>query len=179
MSVEIIVIAAVLLLPVLLVCLIAALNRKKQYRYEQALTPWLALLYAVLCCVFFRQLYDFAVSLSSQPVVAQAIAWLNTKSSWLMGTDLFVIYVLNILLFGGFFALKAVTGALGGVIGGLGRCIRRLFSRQPVWAHQLPDYASLGFFGRLRWGYINLFYHIDQGSGTVRSRVLPVGKVFR
>lgn len=179
MSVEIIVIAAVLLLPVLLVCLIAALNRKKQYRYEQALTPWLALLYAVLCCVFFRQLYDFAVSLSSQPAVAQAIAWLNTKSSWLMGTDLFVIYVLNMLLFGGFFALKAVTGALGGVIGGLGRCIRRLFSRQPVQAHQLPDYASLGFFGRLHWGYINLFYHIDQGSGTVRSRVLPVGKVFR
>lgn len=178
MKMEFLVCAAVLLLPLLMIGIIAALNHKKKYRYEQTLFPWAALVFAVLCCVFVSRVNQLLDMLVALPVAVDALNWLNGKSAWAASADLFRIYLCNVAVMAAFIIVKVVMRVGQWSLGGIFHGAKRIFSKKSEKRHALPAYESLRGPGRLHWAYINLFYNIDRGQGTVRSRFLPVGKVF-
>lgn len=179
MKETLLIIASAVALPLVLILLIAGMNHKKETRYEQTLYPFAALAYAVLCCVFLPQLIRIADSLRQLPIVEQLLNLINTKSAWVMGVDLFGIYLMNLLVMAGFLIVKGMLRAMQWSVGGIFHGIWRAIRHKGEKRHELPVYGELRGIRKLHWAYINLFYNIDRGEGTVRSRIVPVGKVYR
>lgn len=173
------IIASAVILPLAVIWLIAGMNHKKETRYEQTLFPYAALAYAVLCCVLLPKLIQLAGWLRSFPVIQQLENLIGSKNSWLMGVDLFGIYLMNLLVMAGFLIVKGALRTMQWSIGGIFHGIWRTVGRKSEKRHDLPVYSELRGMRKLYWAYINLFYNIDRGEGTIRGRFLPVGKVYR
>lgn len=174
MKTEYLVIAVLLAVPVLLIRLAGMMNKKRKVRYEQSIFPWVALAYAVICCVLFeqvQQLRDFVISL---PLFAGMSSWLSGANAALFDLNLLSAYLLCMLVLAGYVLVKGIVRLVGITLEGL----IRLFSREKKNEDELPYFDGMYGPKRLYWLYLNIFYRIEEGYGTIRGKWLAVGKLF-
>ena len=188
MIVKLAVLAGTVLAPLVLVMMIAKASRKREERYRQWERPLIGLAFTVVCCVFFSRLSWAVDWLLSQPFMAAVSQWIQQvcSASLIYGAKLYSAFILNVGVLIGYLLFKyGYWGAFS-----LGRLILRffrwLFSRpeeqqkkkgEKLTDQQLPqDLKKLKGPARWYWELLNLFYHIDDRSGLVRSHWLAVCK---
>lgn len=183
MKLKIIVLALTLLLPLIL----AVWNRKscgsQEKRYRQVLMPWAALVYMIACCVLFEKLEMFVAWLLDRPYLASVKTWITTGSGLSFGLILYSVYLLNIAVLLGYVVLKNSSRGFAWLFDKLFALIMKLLGKGREKEEKIgdipADYENLKGPKRLYWGYINIFYTIEEGSGKVRSRYVTIGHVFR
>ena len=182
-KIKLAILVGTLLAPVALVILLAKSNRKREERFRQWLSPWVALAFVVLCCLFAKTIDNAVGLLLDQPFMQPVKDWIHGGSGLQYGLKLYTAYLVNIGVLTAYLVFKNTYRGFFRLTEKVIRFFIRLIrgkKKKEDKSEETTDpaicLAEQKGLSRLYWEWINLFYSVDDGTFVVREKWLAAGK---
>ena len=148
------------LAPVALRLMIGGLNYKRKIRYRQFFFPWITLIYCVLCVVFYDLARGIVDDIMRIDWVRNLFSLNNTPLQFTYASDIYSLFVLNLLAGAGLFALKLILLPPGRLVCLIRKKIRGREDKAPSARSEDSPY----------WRYIGKFYDIGEDSPVLSPK---------